>query len=236
MKNPMYAFLAFVLRRLLKKPSVFGLERIHAPGTAIFVSNHEGIFAPLVLMLFANQDFVPWVVYENLDVRLCRGYLRRDFVEPVLRLRPPLSRLVSAMISPFCVGIMKYVDAIPVFHSSKRIVETMELSVETLKQGRNLLIFPENPRDEGGEDLKSFLTGFVHLAKECYEQNRQTVGFVPVFVDRKSNEIHFGAHIPFDPQAPYHQERVRILAALRQGMIALGADVPSQKADDKERL
>lgn len=224
-----------MLRRFMKKPAVFGLERIHAPGPSIFVSNHEGIFAPLVLMLFANQEFVPWVVYENLDIRLCRGYLRRDFVEPVLKLRPPLSRLISAMISPFCVGIMKYVDAIPVFHSSKRIVETIELSVVALKQGRNLLIFPENPRDERGLDLKSFLTGFIHLAKECYEKNRQTVGFVPVFVDRTSNEIHFGEHIPFDPKAPYHQERVRILAALRESMTALGADVPPPGPDDKER-
>ena len=224
MKNPFYSFLAFLLHRLMKKPAVLGLENVGGPVSSIFISNHEGIFAPLVLMLFANRDFVPWVVYENLDIRLCRGYLRRDFVEPVLHLRPPASRLVSAMISPFCVGIMKYVDAIPVFHSSKRIVETMDRSLEALEAGRNLLIFPENPRDEGGGALKSFLTGFVHLAKLCDERNGRKISFYPVFVDRKSNEIRFGTPIPFNPKAPYHKERARILGALRQSMLALGVD------------
>lgn len=221
MKNPLYTFLAFLLRRFMKKPSVFGLEHGAGPEPAIYISNHEGIYAPVALMLFANQGFVPWVVYENLDVRLCRGYLRRDFAEPVLHLSPPASHMVSALISPFCVGLMKYVDAIPVYHSSKRIIETLDLSVEALGSGRNLLIFPENPRDPSGASIKSFNTGFVQVAKLLCAQRRQPAAFYPVYVSQRANQIRIGEKILFNCPAPYHEERTRILTLLRQRMEAM---------------
>jgi len=224
MKNPLYTILAFLLRRLLKKPAVFGLERVSGPESSIMIANHEGFFGPVVIMLFLPKPLVPWVVYENLDVRLCRAYLRMDFVEPALGLRAPWSYLLAAMISPFCVGIMKYVDAIPVYHSSKRIVETLDLSVDALARGRNLLIFPENPRDTSGAEIKGFMTGFVQLAKQYQEKSGQPVSFIPVYVSKAKNQIRVGEKILFNPKAPYHEERMRVLTLLRQRMEAMKAE------------
>lgn len=202
----------------MKRPAVFGLENISGPEPSILISNHEGFYGPVSIMLFANRDLVPWVVYENLDIRLCRAYLRMDFIEPSLHLHPPWSRILATLISPICVGIMHYVDAIPVYHSSKRIVETMDQSIEALGSGRNLLIFPENPRDTSGASVRGFLTGFVQLGKMYYERTGQSVSFIPVLVRKEKKEIHIGEKILFNPQTPYHEERTRILTLLRQRM------------------
>jgi hypothetical protein len=221
MKNPFYPLLALVLKAVLKKPAVFGLENVTGQTPSIFVSNHEGFFAPVYLMLFVKLDFIPWVVYENFNIRLCREYIKGDFVEPALHLHEPWSSLVAGIISPICVGIMKYVHAIPVYHSSKSIVETMERSIRELENGRNLLIFPEDPKDRTEPYIRAFQTGFFHLAKMMYEKNRKPVSFYPIYVNRRTNQIRIGEGIPYNPASPFHQEQKRILHALRESMLAM---------------
>lgn len=209
------------MKKVLKKPELFGLENAASAESSIFISNHEGFFGPVVLMLFANQNFIPWVVYENFDTRLCREYIKKDFVEPTLHLRPPLSNLTAALISPICVGIMKYIDAIPVYHTSTRIVETIDRSIDELGKGKNLLIFPEDPNDHTQSYIKSFQTGFAQLAKIFHERTGQAVGFYPIYVDRRTNRIEIGQKIVFDPEVPFHQERDRILKTARANMLAM---------------
>jgi len=229
MKNPTYGLLAAILRKVLKKPEVFGLQNAAGAKSSIFISNHEGFFGPVVLTLFANQNFVPWVVYENFDTRLCRTYIRNDFVEPTLHLSSPMSNVVAALISPICVGIMRYIDAIPVYHSSSNITETIDRSIDQLEQGKNLLIFPEDPKDESQPYIKSFQTGFVRLAKIFHEKNGWSVQFYPVYVDRNANQIRIGEKIIFDPKEPFHQERTRILKTLRERILAMRAESQGEK-------
>jgi len=221
MKNPIYTLLAFVLKLVLKNPVVFGSGNISGTAPSIFISNHDGFFAPVYLMLFANQNFVPWVVYENFHIRLCMEYIRKDFVEPTWGLNRPLSSIVAAVISPICVGLMKYVDAIPVYHSSKHIMDTIDNSIHELEQGRNLLIFPENPKDNTEPYIRKFQTGFVQLAKILYEKNQKTVHFYPIYVNRHTCQIWMDSKIIFNPTLPFHQERDRILTELRERMLVM---------------
>jgi len=221
MKNPFYTALAWVLRRVMKKPRVFGLENITQDEPSVFVSNHEGFFAPVKLMLFANQEFRPWVVYENFDRKLCREYIKKDFVEPTLKLKAPLSGMVSAIISPICVGLMHYVDAIPVYHQSREILVTISQSISNLEQGRNLLIFPEDPKDKIPKYFRNFQPGFIQLAKLLHEKNQHVLRFYPIFVNRHNNQIRFGESVVFDPNNPFPKERDRIIRTLRRRMISM---------------
>ena len=63
---------------------------------------------------------------------------------------------------------MKSVEGIPVFKGKTRIRETIDLSVEAIEQGYNLVIFPENPTRKFSEYINDFDTGFIHLAKSYY--------------------------------------------------------------------
>jgi 1-acyl-sn-glycerol-3-phosphate acyltransferase len=218
-----YKFIFWLLRIFLKKPEVIGLENIEEKRAAVFISNHLGYYAPLKVMLFSNIRLYPWVISEVTDSRLCGEYIRRDFVEPTLKLRGFLGKFVAGVLAPLCVGLMRYVEAIAVYHGSNRIKETFELSVKYLSEGRSLLIFPEVPNSEDKFVLGDFQSGFVKVAKDYYDYSGDSLVFYPVYVNKIDNKIIFGEGMIFDSTVSFREERIRISALLRDKMVELSS-------------
>ena len=54
---------------------------------------------PIAVAACVPRRLYPWVVSDMLDSRLAGEYLRLDFVERSMRLRPPVSRWISAALS-----------------------------------------------------------------------------------------------------------------------------------------
>lgn len=208
--------LAFgLLKRLLKKPEISGKEKIGSDTYAIFIANHLGHFAPLNLFLFADIPFIPWIAHQVTDKRLCRDYLDADFTRPTLHIHPPFSKWISAIMATACVAVMNYLQAIPVYPKSKKILTTIDKSITVLKKGCSLLIFPEI----AGEDkyaLGQFRTGFVNLAKAFYEKTGNIVDFYPVCVNKAKKRIVFGEKIAFNPDNRFTEEKLRIVEALEK--------------------
>jgi hypothetical protein len=89
----------------------------------------------------------PWMRPEMLDLRTNPGYIRVDFIEKDLHLRPPLSRWVAWGLSWLVVPLLNGVGCIPAFQNEnileKRVA--LEQSLERLREGRCLLVFPAVP-------------------------------------------------------------------------------------------
>ncbi|SHJ64466.1 lysophospholipid acyltransferase family protein [Parasporobacterium paucivorans] len=216
MKNPGFKLLLWLMRRFLKKPEIIGMENVDTGMPAIFISNHASYFGPLILQLYLDVDFVPWVIYEITDPKLCKDYLRIDFVEPVLGLKHPFSNLAAWIISPVCVGLMKHIGAIPVFHDSRRIMETVDRTINELEKGKNILIFPESPGEYLNDPLRRFNTGFVNLARTFYQKHSKLVNFYPVSVNKKRNQITIGNKVPYNPDNLFPLEKKRIINELTE--------------------
>lgn len=207
-----------ILKIFVKKPELVGVEKVEKNKPAIFVSNHMGYYAPIKLMLFTDFNMVPWVIHEVTDNKLCANYLRHDFIEPTMRLRPPMSKWFSAMLAPICVGLMRQLKVIPVYHGENRIRETFQLSVTSLIEGRSLLIFPEVGTDVEADKyrLGDFQAGFLKVVKDYYEQYGVVVNLYPVYVDKKRNRISFGDAILYNPETSYPEEKIRLIRELRE--------------------
>ena len=80
-----------VLRRLFFNAHLRGLENLGGAGPFIFVSNHAGAFGPVSVITSMPFDIYPWVAHEVTDLRTAAPRIQAEFVEPELRLRPPLS-------------------------------------------------------------------------------------------------------------------------------------------------
>ena len=110
---------------------------------------------------------------------------------------------------------MRDIDAVPVHQHSREDRATVERSVELLAQGKNILVFPEDPARKLNDVLCHFCTGFVHLARRYYERTRRAVLFLPVAVNRKVRGILVGQPVRFDALGALHrgedpaQERAR---------------------------
>jgi hypothetical protein len=177
---------------------------------AIFVANHADSFGPLALYLYFPVKLYPWVIYNVTEKKSCARYLEKDFVAKELGLRRPFSTWLSYALAEICVGLFRYIEAIPVYHNSRRIMETISKSIVYLEEGRNLLIFPEIPDSYLSVYLKRFNTGFIEIAKTLQRENHRKVRIYPVSVDRGRRLILLGRPSAYDGTKSYPEEKRRL--------------------------
>ena len=216
-----YSFIIRLLRAFNKKPRIAGLENYKKGVPSIFVANHLGSFGPVVMKVFFPIDLVPWVTYEIMDKNLCPGYLRDDFVEKELKLKPPLSTIVSKMLSKICISLMKHIGAIPVYRNGRKILGAAHESVLKLEKGHEIVIFPEIPKVRNNDQINEFYTGFVNIAKYFYKRNKANIAFYPVCIHKKNNYISMTKPIIFDHKNAFPHEKKRIVNLLRDSIMKM---------------
>jgi 1-acyl-sn-glycerol-3-phosphate acyltransferase len=187
----------------------------------IIVSNHIGSFGPLSIISSLPLKLYPWVGHEVTELRKVARRLQKEFTELELKLRPPLSVWLARLIGRICVFIMKDLQAIPVYASSRRIRDTLQRSLELLLKGRNILVFPENKDHPINEVLGDFSTGFLAMARLYYEKTRKAISFLPVAVNQKVKGIKIGKPIRFDSSLPFLQEKRRLKVELEDSIYSL---------------
>jgi 1-acyl-sn-glycerol-3-phosphate acyltransferase len=199
-----------LFRFLLLRVHLRGARRLRGQRSLIIVSNHEGTFGPLSLLTSLPLELYPWVVSETTEARTAASRIQAEFLEAELHLRPPLSAWLARTIARIAAALMRDINAIPVHQHSRKMQTTVERSVELLEQGKNILVFPEDPDRKLNDVLCHFCTGFLHLARRYYERTRRAVLFLPVAVNRKVRGILVGQPVRFDALAPFTAEKVRL--------------------------
>ena len=199
-----------LFRFLFLRVHLRGARNLRGRGPLIVVANHEGSFGPLSLVTSLPLELYPWVVDETTDARTAARRIQAEFLEAELHLRPPFSTWLARAIARIAAALMRDLNAVPVHQRSRRMQTTVERSVELLEQGKNILVFPEDPDRKLNDVLGHFCTGFVHLARRYYERTRRAVLFLPVAVNRKARTIRVGQPVSFDALAPFTAEKVRL--------------------------
>ncbi len=210
-----------VIRRLFFNSHLHGLKNLKGDGPVIMVANHVGSFGPVSVITSMPLRMFPWVSHEVTDIATVARRIQEEFLEQELHLRPPVSTYFGRVIGRICVALMKDIGAIPVYQKSRRIRTTVELSVNLLAQGKNILVFAEDSTRKINDVLCEFCTGCIHLARDYYEKTRKTVQFLPVAVNRRVRGILVGKPIRFDVSAPFPREKVRLKAELESSVFSL---------------
>ncbi len=227
-RDRLFRLLYRVIHRVFLRTRVSGLHLLPPEGPAILVANHTGSYGPIAIMCSLPLKLIPWVIHAVTDPQLCAEYIRQDFTEKELRLRPPWSGRVSRLIAIACVALMRAIGAIPVYARSRRIRETYRRSLRRLRAGYRLIIFPETG---DGEGPRSFDPGFVSLARLYARQAHRPVPIYPVAVSRAARTLQVGRPVQLDPRAPFSEERRRVKDELEEGIRRVVRDM-----EDSARL
>jgi len=209
-----YRFLQKPFARLWRT-RLLDTKNIPARGPVVFVANHLGSYAPIAVLAAFPRRLYPWVQHDVTERKVCPGYLRLDFIEPELRLQPPLSRAAAWLISKPCLAVMKALGAVPVYPRSPRLSITWERSLEVLRKEEALVIFPENKDRPSNGVVNGFDGGFVDLGSFFFKDTGRTLDFIPVAVHKEAKAIRVGRPIPYIPAHPLSFERRRIVTALQ---------------------
>jgi hypothetical protein len=211
--------------RLLRFPFAYrciGMENVQGDGPAIYVSNHLDSVGPVEVVLSVPVRFYPWVIAEMTDPKRAPRYLYDDFVGPIWGLRERVGVPVATVLSRLTVGLLRGLGCIPVDRNRGRYMGAFRRSLALLEAGKNLLVFPEDPKGPMDPEtrMRPFMAGFLLLCSKHARLTGHQLPLYPVAVHRERRVVAIGvpllASLGGHWRADVLQTRDRVQAAVKE--------------------
>lgn len=210
----LYRFLRGVVH-LFTKPMTVEWDVPYDGQPSVFCPNHAGAFGPIAMLAYFDlwDSTRTWFHHATCRAREVPYYVRHDYWwDPKSKLAWLYNITVPYFAALLLPPMVRSIQGVPVYYDT-RVTSTFRKSVEILKGGENLTIFPQYP-DGHKSHTKRLNPGFVTIAPLAWRRLGLRLKFYPVHVDRGSRVIHVQAPVLFDPERPDEEERQRLLDTL----------------------
>ncbi len=226
LKYCVFCVARFFVKIFYKSPKFYGTENL-PDEPCIIVGNHCHMYGPLTSELYMPSSPYTWCAAQMMELSEVPAYTQYDFWRNKPKNIMWFYKILSYIISPLAVCIFTSARTVPVYHD-KRIIKTLRTSINLLKSGKNLVIFPE--KDEKYNDiLCNFQEGFVDTARSYYKQTGKEISFVPVYLAPSLRQAHFGTPIKFCAENDIKDERKRINAHLMEEITKIAVSLPKHR-------
>lgn len=183
----------------------------------VFICNHAGAWGPIHMTItFPLCDNVEaWCNDGVLSYKACVPYVRKDYWwDPESKLAPLYNVTVPYLAALIVPPVLRSAPTIPVHHDT-RIMTTLRQSIRALKDGKYLVIFPEEPNGHGSS-CDEIHTGWMNLCTMYHRATGKALRMYPVYIDVKGKHYKVAKPVMFDPARTVDEqsgELGRILAA-----------------------
>ena len=218
-----FKLVKWLVRLFYGKMEVVGLENL-PENNAVLVGNHCQMNGPICGELFLPDSCYTWCAGEVMKLAEVPAYAFDDFWSQKPAWTHPYYKVMAHVIAPLCVCIFNNARTIPVYHDM-RIMSTFKTSIKMLKEGRNLLIFPEKDVPHNNI-LYQFQENFVDIAKLYQKQTGITLTFVPVYIAPKLRKMYIGKGIAYNSENNIEDERRQIAEYLSTEITEIARALP----------
>ncbi len=205
-----------VLKKLMKcrykEPAfVFLGEKIKTG--SLILSNHEGTDAPLSLEIYLDAPIRMWGTGEmNSGLVALYKYQTKVYYHEKKHWNIHLARLFCLIASPLTYLFYSGLDLISTYHDT-RFVKTIRESIDSVKNGDNIVIYPEVSEKGYLPVLEGFHEGFVTFANMALKKGIDLPVYVTYF--RKSDGTYIiDAPIKFSELCKNGESRAEIAKKL----------------------
>lgn len=219
----LFKLIKLAVRIFYGKMEVVGLENL-PDNNAIIVGNHCQMNGPIAGELFMPENCYIWCAGEMMRLEEVPKYAFNDFWSQKSKWTQPLYKLASYIIAPLSVCLFNNARTIAVYRDM-RIKSTFKDTLQMLKDGANILIFPE--KDEKYNNiLYKFQERFIDVAKLHYKKTGISLTFVPMYIAPKLKKIYIGEGILFDSENNIDEERKKISTYLSDEITKIARELP----------
>lgn len=188
---------------------------------SIIISNHEGKHAPLTLEMYADFPIRFWGTSEmNSGLKQLYRYQTKIYYHQKKHWNLQLAKIICLIVSPLTNLYYKGLNLISTY-PDHRLRHTIKESLQVLKDGGNIVIFPEKSENGYFQELKGFYKGFLLLAEICKAKGID----VPIYVSYlkvKEKKYIFDAPIMYSELANKKLSRDEIVDSLLKRCNELG--------------
>lgn len=191
----------------------------------IIVGNHSQMNGPIACELYFPGRRYIWCAGEMMHAKEVADYAFSDFWSQKSVLTRPFYRLLSYIITPLSVCVFNNANTIGVYHDG-RIMSTFKNTVSALKDGANVIIFPEHDK-KYNNIVYEFQDKFIDIARLYHKRTGKALPFVPLYIAPKLKTMYLGKPITFCPDAPIEEERKRICTYIAEEITAIARSLPT---------
>ena len=179
-KKLYFRILKKLMKSRYKEPKFIYLGE-HISEGALIISNHEGTDAPMSLEIYLDTPIRMWGAHEmNSGLGKLYKYQTQIYYHEKKHWNIHLARLFCLIASPLTYLFYSGLDLISTYRDA-RLVKTMRESVAAIKEGYNIVAFPEISENGYLAELEGFHEGVVLLAEVCKMRGIDLPIFVTYF-------------------------------------------------------
>lgn len=225
-KKPYIAYkLILGIYRLFYKHYSFIWKTEKPTEPCVFMSNHTKVQAPFVWMM-EKADCRIWSFNSMLYMNSCRYHIRHKVLQDskFVKLLSPLIYLLSPLVVSFYRGLRP----IPVYKDAK-VKTTYKKSIETLIEGKNVVIFNEQGNTPYNKFFNEPFSGFVFVAHYYYQTTKKLLKFYPTYCAPSIRTIIIGEPVEYNPNNNLKAETVRITEYVRNETTKIAESLPRHR-------
>ena len=218
-----YRMLRYFIWLAFPKWRMAGVENL-PQGPCVVVGNHSQMYGPVAAELYTPGRHWVWCAGEMMHREEVVAYAYRDFWSNKPKAVRWFYKLLSHAVVPLALCLLNNAHTVAVYHDA-RVLSTFRESVQKLRDGDRLVIFPEC-YDEHNQIVHAFQDRFVDLGRLYHRQTGQTLAFVPLYVCPALGMLSFGEPVLYDPAAAAEDERRRVTCALMDRITDMALALP----------
>jgi hypothetical protein len=183
-----FMFVKHLTKGRYKKPDFIYLGKKIDKG-GVILSNHVGTDAPMSLELYLDAPIRMWGAHEmNSGLIKMYKYQTRVYYHEKKHWNLHLARLFCLLASPLTNMFYSGINLISTY-KDMRFYKTIKESIISLKEGYNVVIFPEDSSKGYLDELEGFYGGFVMLAEYAYKKGMDLPIYVTYFKKEEKQYI-----------------------------------------------
>jgi len=217
--GPFYRFVIKFLQIFNPKYRVKLPENL--PDNVVFVSHHQNMFGPFTSILWFPYNLHTWILNVFLDQKRCyEQYVNYTFTKRY-KMNIILAKILAFFLSYLMSALLNSGKPIPVYRSSKKVITTLKQSVDYLKKGESVIIFPDVDYSDNSGLIKEMYYGFLSLEKYYYKETNKHLCFVPLYVSKNKRLIIANRLFYFQDNIDFEIERKRVYQEIKDNLIEL---------------
>ena len=189
-KQPLFAFVKFILRFFLHKPKIIN-KNDSFPKEGIIIAPHMGKWGPLYMSIY-----LPKLAMVGAHPMLGNYKERFRYLRDVLYIQKMhksklWSTIKASFEAIFSLHFYKAMHIIPSYEDL-RLMNTISYSQKTMENGLPIMIFPENSEHGYQLVMKEFHEGFITLTKFLNKRMKKDLPIYPLYENVKRKIIIIG--------------------------------------------
>lgn len=212
-----------ILKFFYPKMEIVGLENI-TEEPVVFVGNHTQLHGPITSELYFPEKRFIWCAGQMMNLKEVPAYAYQDFWSQKPKYIRWFFKIASYIIAPLSVFIFNNAATIAVYRDA-RIIDTFKNTIEKLKEGANIIIFPEHDV-KYNNIIYDFQDKFIHIAKMYHKQTGKDLSFMPTYFAPNLKKVYVGKPICYCASNPAEEERRRVCDYLMEEITQMARKLP----------